>query len=95
MEPIPVGTAVKRLSDGRRYTVTGHQQASENLFSQRERLLIEADGRTLAEVLAEQYPDGVAYQIFPEGMLQKFGTLRDYTIWRVRRGSVTPVEEES
>jgi hypothetical protein len=34
------------------------------------------------------YPDGVAYTIWPEGMLQKFGN-RDHMIFQVRRTSLT------
>lgn len=36
------------------------------------------------------YPDGVAYTIWPEGMLQKFG-LREHMITQVRRTSLTEV----
>lgn len=38
------------------------------------------------------YPDGVAYVIWKEGVLRKFGN-RMHMISQVRRGSLTPVEE--
>lgn len=36
------------------------------------------------------YPDGVAYVIWPEGMLRKFGN-RMYAVYQVRRQSLTVV----
>jgi hypothetical protein len=39
---------------------------------------------------AVNYPDGVAYIIWPEGMPQKFG-LRHHMVSQVRRQSLTPV----
>lgn len=37
-----------------------------------------------------QYPDGVAYVIWKEGVLRRFGN-RMYSVYQVRRGSITPV----
>ena len=81
MEPVPVETVV--LYHEKPYVITGHQDPSM-LFTEREREIIESAHMTLAEA----YPDGVAYAIFPVGMPWKVGNIRNYGIHRVRRGSL-------
>lgn len=76
-EPIPVGTVVDyhgSLAHGR-YVVTGHDNP-QNLFPYDK-----------WHLLAEAYPDGVAYTIWPEGMEQRWAN-RAYSAYRVRRGSL-------
>jgi hypothetical protein len=92
MEPIPVGTVVTyhgslSYDPEKRYVIMAHQNPEE-MFTVTEMVLL-----LRSETLAEAYPDGVAYTIWPEGMPQKFG-LREhmiYRIYRVRRGSLTEV----
>lgn len=40
--------------------------------------------------LAEWYPDGVAYRMWPVGVPEKMGNWSEY-LTSVRRGSITPV----
>jgi hypothetical protein len=88
MDPIPLGTVVIRISDGKRYVVDGHEDPWKE-FSLQE---LAKMGEDPGGVLAEEYPDGVAYTIFPEGMSRKFGN-RDYSVYRVRRKSLTVVND--
>ena len=85
MEPVPVKTVV--LYHGEPYVITGHQDPAM-LFTDREREIIESAHMTLAEA----YPDGVAYAIFPVGMTWHFGNIRVHGISRVRRGSLKVVD---
>lgn len=80
MEPIPVGAIVDYRGSLRhgRYVVTAHEDP-KTLFPVSQHYLI-----------ADSYPDGVAYQIWPEGMPQKFGN-REHMAYRVRRKSLTLV----
>lgn len=80
MEPIPVGAIVDYHGSQQhgRYKVIGHRDPYE-LFP----------GES-AKTLDEAYPDGVAYEIWVEGVLVKFGN-RDYSVHRVRRKSLTVV----
>jgi len=80
-EPIPVGAVVDyhgSLKHGR-YVVTEHHDpaGAANWCPQ-----------LPPEVLADAYPDGVAYVIWPEDVPVKFG-LREHAVYRVRRGSIT------
>jgi len=91
MIPIPVGTLVEykgSLAHGT-YVVTGHQGPVADLFSPREHEVMQEQGFSLADA----YPDGVAYEIWPEGMPRTFGN-RMYMVSRVRRGSLTVKEEK-
>ena|ERR1017187_1253195 len=89
--PIPVGTVVDyhgSFTPGR-YVITRHNMPGTAGST------LDSDGlipvSTLnATELATAYPDGVAYEIWPEGMLQKFGN-RMYMCHQVRRQSITPV----
>jgi len=87
MEPIPIGTVVDYHGSQAhgRYVVTGHENPPA-LFTSRE--LAELAGTDLTEA----YPDGVAYVIWKQGVLRKFGNLM-YSISRVRRQSLSVVEE--
>lgn len=87
MDPIPVGTVVIRISDGKRYVIIAHDRPEELFRTSEIRQMLE-EGLTIEG----SYPDGVAYQIFPEGMSRKFGNLRDYTVFRVRRKSLTEAD---
>jgi hypothetical protein len=90
MEPIPVGTLVEYKGSWQQaYVVTGHQAPVADLFSPREQEIMQEEGLSLADA----YPDGVAYEIWPEGMPRKFGN-RMYMVSRVRRGSLTVKEEK-
>ena len=84
MEPIPVGTDV--LYQGSHahgtYVVVAHHAPDDSRYP-----YIPPD------VLADAYPDGVAYEIWLKGVLVKFGN-RDYSVHRVRRGSLTPIGEK-
>lgn len=78
--PIPIGTVVDyhgSLSTGsdRKYVVTDHDNP-QDLFPEDQ-----------WKLLAEAYPDGVAYTIWPEGMERRFGN-RAYMVFRVRRTSL-------
>jgi len=75
LEPIPVGTVVDyRGTHGHGRYVITGHQ----------------EPRPGVEDRKVNYPDGVAYEIWPEGMPQKFGN-REHVIIQVRRVSVTPV----
>lgn len=86
-EPIPVGTLVDyhgSIESYRgRYTVDAHglvpKPGEHPLHSS-----------VTGEMIAEAYPDGVTYSLWPEGFKKKFG-LRHLVVSRVRRASVTPV----
>ena len=81
MEPIPLGTVVSyNGAPGERYIVTAHANPGV-LFDMPE------------EVLKEIYVDNVAYEIWKEGVLRRFGN-RMHMYWRVRRTSLTVLEEE-
>ena len=77
MKPIPVGTLVD-YHHGGRYVVTAHH-CPHDLFPKNE-----------WDEVKDHYPDGVAYEIWPEGMVGKFG-LRHLSVYRVRRSSLTVV----
>lgn len=79
MKPIPVGTLVD-YHHGGRYTVTAHH-CPHDLFPRNE-----------WDEVKDHYPDGVAYEIWPEGMEIKFGN-RQYSVYRVRRSSLTVIHE--
>jgi len=89
MDPIPVGTLVEYTgSQGHgRYVITAHREAHPALFTSRELTQLIAEGMTLEGM----YPDGVAYEIWKEGVLRKFGNMM-YMITRVRRSSLAPVD---
>lgn len=80
MKPIPVGTLVDYHGSHKhgRYVVTAHH-CPHDMFP-----------RSEWDEVGEYYPDGVAYEIWPEGMERKFGN-RDYMVYRVRRSSLTVV----
>jgi hypothetical protein len=88
LEPYPVGTVVTyhgSQSDGtdRRYVVTKHRNPKEvanTWFPQIPVFLLD-----------DAYPDGVAYDILPDDVPNKFGN-RDHMVHRVRRESITPVD---
>jgi hypothetical protein len=94
MEPIPIGTTVIRISDGDRYKVIGAGPAGKDLFQSWELREMEEMGKDAQEILAREYPDGVAYEILPAGMPLKAGIIRDYAVYRVRRKSLIVTEEE-
>jgi hypothetical protein len=80
MKPIPVGTLVDYHGSHKhgRYVVIAHR-CPQDMFPKDE----------WGDDMAQYYPDGVAYEIYPEDLPRKFGLVRDYTIWRVRRSSLT------
>jgi hypothetical protein len=83
MEPIPLGTVVSYNDcPGERYVVTAHANP-EILFS----------GRISDEILGEIYIDNVAYEIWKEGVLRKFGNSM-HMYWRVRRSSLTVIGDD-
>jgi hypothetical protein len=87
--PIPVGTVVDYSGSHRhgRYVITGHDTPGVVDGVRRADL-----GEITAAELAAAYPDGVAYEMWPEGMLRKFGN-RMYMLHQVRRPSITPVTD--
>lgn len=90
MDPIPLGTVVDYHGSHThgRYVITEHSDP-EGIFSDEEKITnVFLDGPTLTEA----YPDGVAYTIWKQGVLRKFGN-RAYSISRVRRGSLTVIEQ--
>lgn len=79
--PVPVGTLVRYHGSLRHglYRVTGYSDLAER--------------RDLtAEQVREGWPDGNAYDLWPEGVPVKFG-YRDQAVYFARRTSFTPVEE--
>lgn len=91
MEPLPIGTIVNYTGSHYhgRYLITGHQDPSTVTIVGYK---AENDG-LLSEVLAEAYPDGVAYEIWREGIdRSKFGN-RMYMVYQVRRGNLTDTGE--
>lgn len=91
--PIPVGTVVDyhgSFAHGR-YVITRHDMPGVAGNTPGSDGLIPVSTLNAAE-LAVAYPDGVAYEIWPEGMLQKFGN-RMYMCHQVRRQSITPVTD--
>jgi hypothetical protein len=85
-KPYPVGTIVDyHGSQGHgRYVITAHHRL-DDLFRPGELEQMAANGIRMEDA----YPDGVAYEIWREGVLRKFGN-RMYSIVRVRRASLTP-----
>ena len=90
MEPIPLGTLVEYNDrPGERYVITAHADP-ETMFSDEEMVFVLLDERSLDEM----YPDRVAYEIWKEGVLRRFGN-RMYMYHRVRRSSLTVIEKEN
>lgn len=89
LEPYPVGSIVDyhgSHSHGR-YVITAHHRL-DDLFRASELEQMKAAGIRMEDA----YPDGVAYEIWQEGVLRKFGN-RMYSVMRVRRSSLTPAGE--
>lgn len=80
VKPIAIGTLVDYHGSCKhgRYIVTAHH-CPHDLFPRNE-----------WDEVKDYYPDGVAYEIWPEGMVGKFG-LRHLSVYRVRRSSLTVV----
>jgi hypothetical protein len=78
MKPIPVGTLVD-YHHGGRYVVTQHHCAHD-MFPRNE-----------WDEVKDYYPDGIAYEILPEGMPYKLCNALDFGVFRVRRSSLTVV----
>lgn len=78
-EPYEIGSVVDYHGSHAhgRYVITSHQDPQQ---------LFPADKW---DQLADAYPDGVAYEIWKEGVLRKFGN-RVHSVYRVRRDSLTP-----
>lgn len=88
-KPYPVGAVVDyhgSHSHGR-YVITAHYRL-DDLFRPGELEQMAANGVRLEDA----YPDGVAYEIWRQGVLRKFGN-RMYSVVRVRRGSLVPTGE--
>lgn len=81
MKPIPVGTLVDYHGSQQhgRYVIISHH-CPHDLFP-----------RSEWDEVAQYYPDGVAYTILPEGVPCKFGEIRNKSVYRVRRCSLTVV----
>ena len=82
--PIPIGTTVDYFGSqaNGRYVITGHTSPADHpRYAQQ-------------AVDADAYPDGTAYDLWPEGMPHKFG-LRDHAVYFVRRTSFRVVSETS
>lgn len=93
MRPIPVGSVVDYHGSRTHglYVVIEHHAITPELFRRGEdelETLLEENDMTLAEA----YSDGVAYVIWKQGVLRKFGN-RMYMISRVRRESLTETGE--
>ena len=88
MEPYPIGTQVHYHGSlehmHREYRITGTQKPTDGQPD----LAVYSD-----EQIAEWYPDGVAYSMWPLGVPEKFGD-RDKSLHYVRRDSITPIETE-
>lgn len=85
LAPLPVGTVVEYRGSQKhgRYVVAGHTDPrEEHLFQPWEHVT--------EDVIAAAYPDGVAYELWPEGMEQRFGN-RQHMVYRARRKSITEV----
>lgn len=83
MEPIPVGSVVQYRGSHTHgeYVVVAHRDPAGPLFPP-----------LSPEILADAYPDGVAYEIWLRSVLRRFGN-RMYMVTRVRRRSLTPTGE--
>lgn len=96
MTPYRIGTRVTyhgSLSNGtdREYIIRGHGNPVEMFAPQELAQAVAASNVEDAEtLLANTYPDGVAYEIWPADVLYKFGN-RCYSVVRVRRDSITPL----
>lgn len=79
--PVQVGSVVEYFGSGPhgRYRVIGRQKPTAHPYRSLTR-----------EEAAEAYPDGVAYDLWPTNLPQKFG-LRDQAVTHVRRTSFTVI----
>jgi hypothetical protein len=85
-ERIPVGTKVRYHGSHEylhgEYTVLGYSDFADRSFI------------FTPEVIAEHYPDGFAYDIWPVGVPYKFGNVRDgYGLHFVRHKNLTVIED--
>ena len=86
MEPIPVGTKVKYHGSLRTY---------HGVYDVDEQVPMEVlTKRWGPEACEDAYPDGVAYNLWPEGVEKSYRN-RDRSLSFVRRQSITPVEAEA
>lgn len=87
MEPYPVGTHVKYHGSkedyhGIVYEITGHHDIRLTRPD-----VLEHYGE---EFVAEKYPDGCAYSLWPAGVSKKMDD-RHLSLKSVRRSSITPI----
>ncbi len=89
MKPIAIGTLVDYHGSHKhgRYVVTAHHDPA-TLFTAQEVEWLEKE--RWPGGLAERHPDGVCYEIWPEGMEQSWRN-REHMVYRVKRASLTVV----
>ena len=86
MEPLPVGTIVTYHGSVREYW--GEYEVDRVVDAREHRPdLLARKGEAFMD---ENYPDGVAYSLWPIGVAKKFGN-RELSLNSVRRGSFTVV----
>lgn len=93
MEPIPVGAIVDYHGSIRsyhgRYEVTQHNPM--DVVKQLRPDIGYRKGDDTDAFLAESYPDGVSYDLWPVGVPKKFGE-REKALYGARRESITQVQ---
>jgi hypothetical protein len=82
--PVPIGALIEYFgSEGHgRYRITKHDSPDDHPYRQ-----------FMPEDIAEFYPDGVAYELWPVGVPRKFGN-RDRAVYYVRRKSFRVLRKE-